>query len=66
MPNRVSAVIRGGKVELLEPVQLPDGTRVVVTPLDPHDTFWQNISQRSLDDVWDNPEDDVYAELLKR
>jgi hypothetical protein len=66
MSSRISAVIRGGKVELLEPVQLPEGTRVVVTPLHPEDTFWQNISQSSLDEVWNNPEDDVYGELLKR
>lgn len=27
--------------------------------------FWQTSSQASLDTVWDNAEDNVYAELLK-
>jgi hypothetical protein len=27
--------------------------------------FWQGASTSSLDAVWDNAEDDVYAELLK-
>ena len=27
--------------------------------------FWLNISQLSLDPIWDNSEDDIYAELLE-
>ncbi len=27
--------------------------------------FWQGASASALDAVWDNPEDDVYGELLK-
>jgi|LULY01.1.fsa_nt_gb hypothetical protein len=30
------------------------------------DDFWMKASQSSLDKVWDNAEDDVYAELLKK
>ena len=26
--------------------------------------FWLNASQPSLDAIWDNSEDDIYAELL--
>ncbi|TVQ14470.1 MAG: DUF2281 domain-containing protein [Leptolyngbya sp. DLM2.Bin27] len=26
--------------------------------------FWHQASQTSLDPIWDNPEDDVYAQLL--
>ncbi|MEA5448386.1 hypothetical protein VB780_07400 [Leptolyngbya sp. CCNP1308] len=26
--------------------------------------FWQQASQTSLDSIWDNQDDDVYAQLL--
>jgi hypothetical protein len=59
------ATIRQGKVELLESTEIPEGTRVLVTllPEDESD-FWVKASQASLDAVWDNTEDDVYAQLL--
>ena len=59
------ATIRHGKIELLESADLPEGVRVLVTflPNDESD-FWLKASQTSLDLVWDNTEDDVYAELL--
>jgi hypothetical protein len=60
------ATIREGKVELLESAELPEGTRVIVTLLPNEDEsgFWLQAGQKSLDAVWDNPEDDVYARLL--
>ena len=30
------------------------------------DKFWQSASEESLKEIWDNEEDDVYAELLKK
>ena len=33
MLNTVRAVVREGKIALLEPVDLPEGTTVLVTPL---------------------------------
>jgi hypothetical protein len=59
------ATIRQGRVELLESTEIPEGTRVLVTLL-PEDesNFWVQTSQVSLDAVWDNTEDDVYAQLL--
>ena len=54
-----------GKVELLEQIEVPDGTRVLVTILPDDDTdFWLQASQSSIDTVWNNSEDDVYAQLL--
>lgn len=65
MLKTVHAVVRDGKIELLEPVALPDGAHVLVTVLTDEDqAFWQGASQTALDRVWDNPEDDIYAELL--
>ena len=64
----VWAIIREGKVQLLENITLPEGAKVLVTVM--HDEeeqqFWLHASERALDDVWGNAEDDVYAELLQR
>lgn len=61
------ATVRQGKIELLEPVELPEGTRVIVTLLPDNETeFWVQTSQVSLDAVWDNTEDNVYAQLLEK
>jgi hypothetical protein len=59
------ATVRQGKIELLESAELPEGVRVLVTVLpDDEAEFWLRASQTSLDTVWDNAEDDVYAKLL--
>jgi hypothetical protein len=61
------ATVRQGKIELLEPSELPEGTTVLVTLLSDDETqFWLQASQVSLDTIWDNTEDDVYAQLLKK
>ncbi len=60
------AQVRQGKIELLEAAELPEGVRVLVTVLpDDEAEFWLQASQISLDAVWDNTEDDVYAQLLQ-
>ena len=61
------AVVRKEKIELLEKENIPEGTRVLVTVLPGSDEsqFWIETSQISLDTVWNNTEDDVYAQLLK-
>lgn len=59
------ATVRQGKIELLDSAELPEGVRVLVTLLpDDEPAFWLKASQTSLNAVWDNTEDDVYAELL--
>lgn len=58
-------MVRQGKIELLGSVEVPEGTKVLVTFLpDDEAGFWLQASQPSLDAVWDNSEDDVYAQLL--
>ena len=65
MLSTIRAVVRDGKIELLEPVSLPNGAHLLVTILTEDDHgFWQQASESSLKQVWDNPEDDIYAELL--
>ncbi|MEG4393286.1 hypothetical protein [Microcoleus sp. BROC3] len=59
------ATVRQGKIELLELSELPEGAKVLVTLLpDEEAEFWLQASQTSVDTVWDNTEDDVYAQLL--
>jgi hypothetical protein len=61
------AVIRRGRIDPLEHGDLPEGARALVTLLPDENTeFWLQSSQGSLDSIWDNTEDDVYAQLLKK
>ncbi len=61
----IRAVVRDGKIELLEPISLMEGVHVLVTVLaDEEQSFWQAASSSSFERVWNNDEDDIYAELL--
>ena len=60
------AKVKQGRIELLESAKLPEGVRVLVTVLSEEEAdFWLQSTQTSLDAVWDNAEDDVYAQLLE-
>ncbi|HMO80936.1 MAG TPA: hypothetical protein PKD24_09100 [Pyrinomonadaceae bacterium] len=73
----VEAIIdKNGAVRLLGSVKLPKERRALVTILDeePIDSMgsgsddselWLTGSSETLEGIWDNEEDDVYAELLK-
>jgi hypothetical protein len=65
MLNTVRAIVREGKIELLEEIEIPEGAEVLVTPLVDEPDFWLQMSEAGLDGVWNNDEDDIYAELLK-
>ena len=59
--------VRQGKIELLDSTDLVEGTQVLVTLIANNEVeFWLQTSQVSLNSVWDNAEDDIYAELLKK
>ena len=65
MLSTVRAVVHEGKIELLDRIDLPEGSKLLVTVLpDEEASFWLDASRASLDRIWDNPEDDVYAHLL--
>ncbi|MBA2339957.1 MAG: hypothetical protein H0V88_06155 [Pyrinomonadaceae bacterium] len=67
MINTIWAVVREGKIVPLEEIEVPEGTRALVTLLPEEETdFWLAASDSSLSAVWDNREDDVYAELLEK
>ncbi|WP_009633805.1 hypothetical protein [Synechocystis sp. PCC 7509] len=64
MLRKIWATVKHGKIELEEQIELPEGTRVEVTLLADDETdFWVQSSQTALNAVWDNSEDDVYAQL---
>lgn len=66
MQVTVRAVIQGGRIEALEPIALPEGAQVIVLAIGDADrAFWHGASKEALDKIWDNPEDDVYAQLLE-
>jgi len=63
--QRIRAIVREGRIELLDEVEIPEGTEVLVTPLTDDRNFWLGASKSSLDSIWNNAEDDVYVELLE-
>jgi hypothetical protein len=66
MLQTIRAVVREGRIELLEKVEIPEGTEVLITPLADEAAFWLQASESALNSVWDNSEDDVYAQLLEK
>ncbi len=65
--NTIEAVVKNGHIIPLENVELIEGSRVLVTLPDTDDQeLWLSASEESLDVIWDNEEDDVYAELLAK
>lgn len=48
---------------MLEEIDIPEGTEVLVTPLIGETDFWSKVSRPALDAIWDNAEDDVYSDL---
>jgi Protein of unknown function DUF104 len=64
MLNTVRAIFREGKIQLLEEIELPEGTEMLVTPLLDEADFWAKASQPTIEKVWDNTEDNIYAELI--
>jgi hypothetical protein len=68
MLRTVWAVVREGRIELLEGAPLPEGVKVLVTvlPDEGESQFWLRASEFSAAEVWDSPEDDVYAQLLEK
>ncbi|NJM18665.1 MAG: hypothetical protein HC836_01140 [Richelia sp. RM2_1_2] len=56
MLKSVWANVRNGKIELLEDIQLSEGTKVLITLISDQDEqqFWLTTSEKSLNKVWDN------------
>jgi hypothetical protein len=65
MSNSIRAIVREGRIELLEQIEIPEGTEVLVAPLNEEADFWSMASEDAIDAIWNNSEDDVYAKLLE-
>ena len=65
MLTTIQAVVENNQIRLLEPIRLRSGQKLLVTILtDSEEQFWTAASQTALAAIWDNEEDNVYAELL--
>ncbi|HRQ37507.1 MAG TPA: hypothetical protein PLD25_06305 [Chloroflexota bacterium] len=61
----VQAIVEDNQIILLEAVPLRAGQRLLITFLnDPESQFWAEASQNSLEVIWDNEEDDIYAQAI--
>jgi hypothetical protein len=45
MLNTIRAIVREGKIELLEEVEIPEGTEVLITPLIDEANYWLRASE---------------------
>lgn len=65
--HTIEAVVKNGQIVPLGDVELEEGSRVLVTLSDNNGRdFWMAATEESLKKIWDNEEDDVYAELLTK
>lgn len=66
MMNTFRAVVREGRIEPLKPADLPEG-EAVMAPRSTEESpdFREGVGRSPLDAIWDNVEDDAYAQLLK-
>lgn len=65
--NTIEAVVKNGHIIPIGNVELEEGSKVLVTLAETYDhEFWLAATEESLKEIWDNEEDDVYAELLTK
>ena len=69
----VEAVLENGWLKLVQPLKLDEHSRIgaIVAPLEERTndairSVWLQQSEMKLNEVWDNPEDDVFNELLSK
>ena len=64
MLQTVWAEIRDGHIRPFESVALLEGAKAIVTfiPDEKDARFWLFASQRSLADIWENAEDNIYSD----
>ena len=73
MTTTVEAIYENGVLKLPMPLPLPEKTHVTVTiqtsPASGNDAdraSWLKLSEESLLKAWDNPDDDIFNELLAK
>jgi len=71
MTTTVEAIYENGMLKLPAPLPLPEKAHVTVTiqsdtASDKERGAWLKLSEDALTKSWDNPDDDVFNELLKK
>ena len=67
MTTTVEAIYEQGKLLLPKPLALPEKSHVRVTiESDSEREAWLKLSEENLSKTWDNPDDDVFNELLAK
>lgn len=68
MLTTVKGIVQKNRIRIVENIEIPDGTKLLITILSPEENeeFWQNASLSSLDKIWNNSDDNIYAELFKK
>ena len=71
MTTTVEAIYENGMLKLPAPLPLPEKAHVTVTiqsdtVSDTERGAWLKLSEDALTKSWDNPDDDVFNELLKK
>ena len=73
MTTTVEAIYENGTLKLPAPLPLPEKAHVTVTIQSPpasgddaERAAWLKLSEDSLLKTWDNPDDDVFNELLQK
>jgi predicted DNA-binding antitoxin AbrB/MazE fold protein len=65
MLNTIEAIVKNGQIVPIEEIELPEGSKAFVTILNGEEKdFWLLATEDSLKNVWENEEDDIYAQLL--
>ncbi len=66
MLTTVQAIVEDDQINLVVAVPSRSGQRLLITFLTDLDSqFWADACQDSLDAIWANEEDDIYAQLLE-
>jgi len=68
MLNTIKAIVQKKRIHLIENIKIPERTKLLITilPNDDSNDFWQAASMTSLNKIWNNTEDNIYAELLEK
>lgn len=68
MNNSVLAIIKNGKIELITNCSLPEGTKLLVTPISDHDELdnnWHNLALKGLNDAYSEDEPEYNLDQIK-
>ena len=61
------AIYKSGNLILPQNVVIPEGSKVIVTIVgEPKENYFIKASEEALDKIWNNNEDDIYEQLLKK